>query len=117
MKNTAKTSKVTVAGVVGLTAAGIAATIVLANGTAADTSDSRSVELPQSAPAQNYMGPRSADAAEGWLESKMAYIESKQAYTGPMTPDAAEVWIESGTVYRGPRTADAAEHWIAASRD
>jgi hypothetical protein len=112
MNRNAKLSKTTVAGIVGLTAAGIAATIVLATDTAADPSDFRAVEEQQSAPvySYNYTGPRTADAVEGWLNSKTAYL-------GPKTPDAAEVWIESGTEYTGPRTADAAEHWFAALRD
>ena len=113
MKNNAKVSRTTVAGVIGLTAAGIAATIVLATGTAADTSNSEAVEeQQQSAPVYNYnnTGPRTADAVDGWLGRKTAYL-------GPKTPDAAEVWIESGTQYTGPRTADAAEHWIGALRD
>ena len=112
MNNNAKVSKTTVAGVFGLTAAGIVATIVLANDTAADPSDSRAVEGQQSAPVYNYnnMGPRTADAVEGWLQRKTAYL-------GPKTADAAEAWIESGTDYTGPRTADAAEHWIAALRE
>jgi hypothetical protein len=112
MNINAKASKTTLAGVIGLTAAGIAATIVLANDTAADTSEVRAVDEQQSAPVYiyNYSGPRTADAVEGWLQRKTAYL-------GPKTPDAAEVWIESGTDYLGPRTADAAEHWIAALRD
>ena len=112
MKNNAKVSRTTVAGVIGLTAAGIAATIVLATDTAAETPDFRAVEEQQSAPVYNYnyTGPRTADAVEGWLKRKTAYL-------GPKTPDAAEVWIESRTEYTGPRTADAAEHWIAALRD
>ena len=112
MNTNAKVSKTTLAGVVGLTAAGIAATIVLANDTAADTSGVRAVEEQQSAPVYNYnnTGPRTADAVDGWLGRKTAYL-------GPKTPDAAEVWIESGTQYTGPRTADAAEHWFAALRN
>jgi len=110
MKNYARVSKTTVAGVVGLTAAGIAATIVLANGTAADPSDFGVVEGQQSAPVHNYTGPRSSDAAEGWLKSETADL-------GPKAPDAAKVWIEPGIEYTGPRTADAAEHWFAALRD
>lgn len=106
-----KVSKTTMAGVVGLAAAGMAATIVLANDTAADTTDFRAVEERQSAPAAyNYTGVRTADAVEAWLKAKTAY-------TGPKTADAAEAWFESGTEYTGPRTADAAEHWIAALRD
>jgi len=97
-----------VAGIVGLTAAGVAATIVLANDPAADTSDSTTVERKQSAPAHNYMGPRTADAAEAWLESGAA----AQHYAGPRTADAAEAWLDSGTEYTGPTTPDAAEHWI-----
>lgn len=109
MKNHAKVSKSTALGVLGLTAAGIAATIALANGTAAETSDS-SVEGQQSAPVHNYSGPRSADAAEGWLKRKTENLEQK-------TPDASKVWIEPGIEYTGPRTADAAEHWFAALRE
>jgi hypothetical protein len=109
MKNHARVTKSTVAGVVGLTAAGIAATIVLANDTAAETTDFRSVEEQQSVPNYNYTGPRTADAVEGWLKSGTAYI-------GPRTADAAEAWIESGAAYTGPRTADAAEHWFADRR-
>ncbi len=109
MKNNARVNKTTVAAVVGLTAAGIAATIVLANDTAADTADHRVVEQQQSVP-YNYTGPRTADALEAWLTSTTAHI-------GPKTADAAEAWIESGTEYTGPRTADAAEHWIAALRN
>jgi hypothetical protein len=110
MNNNARVNKTTAAGVVSLTLAGIAATIVLANDTAADTTDFRVVEEQQSAPIYNYTGPRTADAVEAWLNSSTAYI-------GPKTADAAEVWIESGAEYTGPRTADAAEHWFAARRD
>ena len=110
MNNSARVNKTSVAGVVGLTLAGLTATIVLANGTAAGTSESNAVEKRQSAPVYNYTGPRTADAVESWLKSKTAYL-------GPRSADAAEVWIESGTEYTGPRTADAAEHWIAALRD
>jgi hypothetical protein len=116
MKSDTRVNKSTVAGVVGLTAAGLAATIVLANVAAADPSDLRAVEEQQSAPIHNHTGPQTADAIEGWLEAKMQSIESERAYLGPKTPDAAEVWIESGIEYTGPRTADAAEHWFAALR-
>ncbi|MGH8638092.1 MAG: hypothetical protein ACREUZ_13235 [Burkholderiales bacterium] len=125
MNTNAKVSKTTLAGVVGLTAASIAATIVLANDTAAGTSDFRPVEEQQSAPTYNYTGPRTADAVEGWLKSKTAHI-------GPRTADAAEAWIESSHEYLAPkveqpafctdtsllpRTADAAEAWLRACPD
>ncbi len=109
MNSNAKATKTTVAGVIGLMAAGITATIVLANDTAAETSDSK-VEGQQSAPVNNYTGPRSADAAEGWLKRKTEYLEQK-------TSDASKVWIEPGIEYTGPRTADAAEHWMGALRN
>jgi hypothetical protein len=97
MNNKAKTSKVAVAGVVGLTAAGIAATIALANGPAADTPDSKAVERHLSVPVQQYTGPRTADAAEAW-------IESEAQYSGPRTADAAEAWLEHGNGRTGPTT-------------
>jgi hypothetical protein len=112
MNTKAKKSKATMAGVVGLTVAGIAATIVLSNDSAAETADSSVVEQQQSAPVYNYnnTGPRTADAIEGWLKPKTVY-------TGPRTADAAEAWIESATKYSGPRTADAAEHWRSPRRN
>jgi hypothetical protein len=88
-----------VAGVVGLTAAGITAAIVLANDPAADTSDSTAVERQKSVSAQQYAGPRTADAAAAWLESGSA-----QQYTGPRTADAAEAWPQSGSESTGPST-------------
>jgi hypothetical protein len=109
MNNIAKMRKTTVAGVLGLTAAGMAATIALANGTAAEPSDFGVVEEQQSAPVDNYSGPRSADAAEGWLKRKTAHLDQQ-------TPDSAKVWID-GVEYTGPRTADAAEHWIDGLRN
>ena len=114
MKNYAKASKsTTLAGVIGLTAAGIVATIVLANDTAADTSDLRVVKssssrLPSTTTTTWVLGPRTP--------SKDGF-KWKTSYLGPKTADAAEVWIESGAEYLGPRTADAAEHWIGALRD
>ncbi|HYJ68098.1 MAG TPA: hypothetical protein VEX15_10605 [Nocardioidaceae bacterium] len=111
MNNKALTRKATVAGVVGLTAAGLTATIALANDPAADTADSKAVERQESAFAQQYTGPGTADAAEAW-------IESEPAYTGPRTADAAEGWLGSGAAHSSSAlqcvvTADAAEHWIA----
>ena len=127
MNNKAKNSKVTVAGVVGLTAAGLAATIVLANHSAADTPDSAAGEHHKSAPVLDYTGPRTADAADAWLESG-------PPYTGPRTADAAAAWHESAPIHRGrfptsvgsntedsvvvPQclvTADGAEYWIRAT--
>ena len=110
MNNNGKVSKSTVAGVVGLTAAGIAATIVLANDTSADTTEAVEAQRPVHAYSYNHTGLGTADAVEGWLQRRTAYL-------GPKTPDAAEAWIESGTEYTGPRTPDAAERWMAALRD
>ena len=109
MNNKGITRKATVAGVVGLTAAGVAAAVVLANDPAADSSDSKSVQRQESSSVQAYTGPRTADAAdaaEAWLQS------ATSAYTGPRTADAAEAWLQpNATTYTGPRTADAAVAW------
>ena len=128
MNNKAKTRKAAIAGVVGLTAAGIATAIVLTNDAAADIPDSKAVQRQEPAAAQRYAGPHTADAAAAWLESR-------QPYTGPQAADAAEAWLESDTAGNDATTsrpiepvtehsgitlpclvtADAAEHWIRAT--
>lgn len=112
MNNKGITRKATVSGVVGLTAAGIAAAVVLANDPAADTSNSKDVQRHESTSVQQYTGPRTADAAEAWLKS------ATSAYTGPRTADAAQAWLQPDqpdpSAYTGPRTADAAEAWLQA---
>jgi hypothetical protein len=106
MNNKSKTRKASVAGVVGLTAAGLAATVVLANDPADDRPDSKAVERHDPASVYHYNGPRTADAAEAWLESA-------PTYTGPRTADAAEAWLESGAAYTGPLSPDATERSLA----
>lgn len=106
----ANSGKKKLAGAVGLAAAGIAASLVLADDPGARASDSKVQDRSQSAPAHVYRGPRTADAAEGWFEPRTVY-------TGPKTADAAAAWRESEAAeYNGPKTADAAERWLGARR-
>ena len=114
MNNKGITRKATVAGVVSLTAVGIAAAVVLANDPAADTSHTNGIQRHESTSVQQDTGPRTADAAEAWLES------ATSAYTGPRTADAAEAWLQPDqpdpSTYAGPRTADAAEAWLQSTQ-
>jgi hypothetical protein len=99
-----------------------------ANDPAPGTPHPTAVERPEPASVQQYTGPRTADAAEAW-------IESRTAYTGPRTADAAAAWLQSAPAQTGPTapaaieavsahpagalqclvTADAAEHWVRAT--
>lgn len=97
MNNKSKTRKASVAGAVGLTAAGIAAMVVLANDPAAETPDSTAVELQEPVSAQQYTGPRTADAAEAWLESGTAYTGPRAADAGLDCPAARAATTTSST--------------------
>jgi hypothetical protein len=124
MNYKAKASKAAAAVVVGL-AAGIAATTMLVSELAADVPDSTTVERQQPLSERQYTGPRTADAADAWLEPGTKYtgpttpdaaehwFNSGTKYTGPTTPDAIECWFVAGGKYTGPTTADAAAHWLA----
>jgi hypothetical protein len=142
MNNKPKTSKTAVAGVAAV-AAGLIGTAMMVNQPAAETQDSTTVAALQPASeariakvewqlnradAHHYSGPRTADAADAWLESR-------QPYTGPRTADAAKAWLESETAPTGPTTSapvgpdtdhsgytrlcpvtsDTALHWIRAT--
>jgi hypothetical protein len=66
MNNKTKATKAAATGLAGL-AVGMVATFALVSELAADTPDSTAVERQESASAQQYTGPQTADAAEHWL--------------------------------------------------
>jgi hypothetical protein len=105
MYNKTKTTRVAATGLAGL-AVGMVATIALVSELAADTPDSTAVERQESAPAQQYTGPRMADAVAHWLRSPASD-------TGLRTASFAPCWFVFGSTYTGPTTPDAAAQWLA----
>ena len=97
---------------VGLMAAGITATIVLANRHGRREGRTSKRSKGSSRPPSKTTTP--------WvlvrLTPQRAGSSTKTAHLEQQTPDASKVWIEPGIEYTGPRTADAAEHWSSALR-